>query len=143
MVKSRCIVGLIVSSFIALPLSAADIRFYKINKDQQTDKLWVSKKKSKKPGCHNFRGSPRVFQVVQIGYQSCSLYNAKNCTEDSLVKASHDDIDAYASTLGEGYGWLPSLETNLDSLSDNEAKNKRGVKLRSWKCEYANRELLQ
>jgi len=129
MVKAGLFITLF-SSFIYSPLWAAEsnIRFYKINKHQQTDKLWVSKKKSQLSGCHNFKGSPRIFKIVQVGYEYCSVYQQKDCAEESLVKASHKNIDASASKLQEGYGWLP-----IDRLSETN-NHVQGVKLRSWKC---------
>lgn len=129
MVKKSAITSLIISSISASSLWAADIRFYKINKHQQTDKIWVSKKKSQQSGCHNFRGKPRIFKVVQVGYDFCSLYQEKNCTENALIKASHEGIDAFASRLQEGYGWLPSLNADTTSANSN------GVAIHSWKCQ--------
>jgi len=130
MVKIFTIAFLLLGLSAPHSLQAADIRFYKINKHQQSDRLWVSKKKSTRSGCNNFRGAPRIFKVVQIGYQSCSIYSAKNCSEESLIRARHNGIDAYAKNLSEGFGWQPSTDTALSKQSNDS----RGVKLRSWNC---------
>jgi len=112
MVKTSVIAFFLLGIGFSHSSHAADIRFYKINKHKQTDRLWVSKKKSTQTGCNNFRGAPRIFIIAQIGYQSCSVYSEKNC-------------------LSEGFGWKPSSQQTLES-SDADS---RGVKLRSWNCQ--------
>ena len=117
-------------SLITLLLSnvclAADnqkIRFYKANNKGQTDLIWFTNKKAKKPGCHNFLLKTRVYKAVQFGYQSCVLYSKKNCPAGSEIAVTHKDVDIPTTSLSEGYGWLP------------ESKHRRGAKLRSWSCE--------
>ena len=65
------------------------IRFYKANKHQQNFRIYPSKSKTSESGCHNFKRSRRIAKVVQIGYQSCSIYTEKNCVADSIIKANH------------------------------------------------------
>jgi len=102
------------------------VRFYKENKHKQHIRLYPSKRKTANSGCHNFKRSRRIAKIVQIGYESCSVYTEKNCVADSIIRANHPDQDAYAEKLTEGHGWLPKPQSE---------KDKRGVKLRSWSCQ--------
>ena len=105
---------------------SATIRFYKINKHQQTSKIAVSRKKSSRKGCHNFRFSPRVLTLVQTGFGSCSVFVERNCPETALVKASHSKSDGFAHKLTQGHAWYIEKQTDEDT---------KGVRLRSWSCQ--------
>ena len=102
------------------------IRFYKINKHQQTSKIAVSRKKSSRKGCHNFRFSPRVLTLVQTGFNSCSVFIERNCPETALAKASHSKSDGFTHKLTQGHAWYIEKQTDKDT---------KGVKLRSWSCQ--------
>lgn len=131
-VVKRFVIGLFILGFsVAHSSHAADIRFYKKNKHEQNDRFWISKKKSTQTGCNNFRGAPRIFQIVQVGFQSCSIYSEKNCVAESLIKARHDGADTYSKNLSEGLGWHPSIQNSLNPVGAHP----RGVKLRSWNCQ--------
>jgi len=106
----------------------ATIRFYKINRHQQTSKIKVSKNKTSKAGCHNFRGSPRVLTLVQTGFLSCSVYTEPNCPKTALIKASNSKSDGFSSNLSQGYAWYIKKQTEKDT---------KGVKLSSWSCKQA------
>lgn len=99
-----------------------EIRFYKANKQLQTDKIWFTKKKSKLPGCHNFLKAARVYKLVQIGYSHCEIFTEKNCAEESQNSATRKKGTISAEKLTEGYAWFPVAE------------HKKGAKLRSWQC---------
>ena len=114
------------SSNSANTISTQTVRFYKANKHLQRIRLYPSKNKTGKPGCHNFKRSRRIAEVVQIGYDSCSIYTQKNCDSDSIIKAKHAGQDTYSERLTEGHGWFPKPQSE---------KDRRGVKLRSWSCQ--------
>jgi len=100
------------------------IRFYKINNKDQADKIRFTAKKAGKPGCHNFIKKVRVHRIVQIGYNTCALYSAKNCAAESLVSATRSkEPDQPKGQLAQGYSWFPVDE------------HKRGARLKSWLCE--------
>ena len=137
MVKTALLFSLIAFSASSSLAFSADVRFYKINKHEQTSKIGVTKKKTKQSGCHNFKRSPRVFTLVQTGYQSCSLFSEKNCASQALVTAHKTDSDVYSTLLTEGVSWQPKTIANqdLNALSVKEKKRRtKGVKLRSWSC---------
>jgi hypothetical protein len=67
------------------------IRFYKVNKQIQADRIKYTKKKASKPGCHNFRKKARIFKAVQIGYSQCSVYAKKGCAGESIITVSEED----------------------------------------------------
>ena len=131
MVKALTISAIAISFLVSAATNASNIRFYKLNNKKQSDRLWVSTKKAKQTGCHNFRGSPRIHSIIQVGYQQCTIYSSKNCAEESLIKATHDDIDAFTEKLTEGHAWKTDINTELTSAK----ANLRGVKLRSWNCQ--------
>ena len=112
------------SSTVATELQT--IRFYRANKHQQRIRLTISKNKSNETGCHNFKRSRRIATIVQIGYQTCSIYTKKDCDIESTIRANHSDQGAFSQLLTQGYGWLPKPQSE---------KDQRGVKLRSWSCQ--------
>jgi len=59
------------------------------------------------------------------------LSRLENCAEESLIKTTHDDIDAFTEKLTEGHAWKTDIDTELASAKANS----RGVKLRSWNCQ--------
>ena len=119
-----------------------DVRFYKVNRQIQPDRIRFTANKAALPGCHNFLKRSRIHRAVQIGYTSCSVFADKDCAATSIVAVSRetDDLEAEnldtenletaapvaaratSNTLSEGVGWYP--------VSDH----RRGVKLRSWSC---------
>jgi len=100
------------------------IRFYKINNKEQADKIRFTASKARKPGCHNFIKKVRVHRVVQIGYNACALYSAKNCAKESSVVATRaKEPNQQKTELSQGYSWFPVDE------------HKRGARLKSWSCE--------
>jgi hypothetical protein len=100
-----------------------EIRFYKINKFEQSDRIRFTRKKARNPGCHNFLKKTRVFKAVQFGYDSCTLYSKKECAEGSAIDVTRKKESTPTTTLTQGYGWL------------TESDDKRGAKLRSWACQ--------
>jgi len=100
-----------------------EIRFYEANTHLQTDRVSLHKKKGKTPGCHNFLIRTRVYQANQLGFESCSLYEEKNCAGESVKEVNRTKDETPVTELSQGYSWFP--------IDDNE----RGAILRSWKCE--------
>ena len=120
----------IISSLLCLALAQnvvakerKEIRFYKMNNLQQSDRIRFTRKKARNPGCHNFLKKTRVFKAVQFGYESCTLYSKKDCAEDSVIAVTRKKESTPISNLSQGYGWL------------TESEDKRGAKLRSWTCQ--------
>ena len=106
------------------PLSSnKKIRFYKVNKDLQGDRIMLTSKKSSQLGCHNFVKQVRVHRAVQTGYVACALYQDKDCPLATVVPVSHEKDPRRTYLLTEGLGWLPQSE------------EERGVKVKSWQCE--------
>ena len=103
-----------------------EIRFYEANRNLQTDRVSLTGKKSRQPGCHNFLIRTRVFQVNQIGFSSCSLFEEKDCAPDSIKQVNRTKEQAAVTSLSQGFSWSP--------IDDDE----RGAILRSWKCEIEN-----
>lgn len=99
------------------------IRFYKVNKDLQGDRIMVTSKKSAELGCHNFIKQVRVHRAVQTGFVACSLYQDKDCPITKVVPVSHEKDPRRTYLLTEGLGWLPQSE------------EERGVKVKSWQCD--------
>ena len=101
-----------------------EIRFYKINKDEITQRLRFTIKKSRRPGCHNFLRKARLHKATQFGYASCKVFNKKNCAEESVLQFYREkEPEEPVTELDQGYGWLPVGE------------HKRGEVVRSWYCE--------
>ncbi len=108
----------------ALGKERQDIRFYKINKDEITQKLRFTNRKARKPGCHNFIKRARLHRTVQFGYKVCRVYAKKNCKDESLMSFYREKEPEFKTTeLSQGYGWYPVGE------------HKRGEKVKSWYCE--------
>lgn len=112
----------------SLPLSQAqnrdhrDVRFYKVNKFLQADRIRFTKKKARQLGCHNFLKKSRVHRAVQFGYGACSLFSKKDCPLDSVIAVARKKDDVSTTVMAEGYGWFPQSE------------HPQGSKLRSWYC---------
>lgn len=114
-------------------LIKSTIRFYKINKHQQTTKIRISKRKTKQPGCHNFKRATPVYNAIQTGYMWCQLFTQKNCADGSSVNVSHSKSDTYTQRLSQGYAWQPiSLANNATDTQTNDRQ--QGLKIRSWSC---------
>ena len=104
--------------------SRQDIRFYKANKFLQTDRIWFTKKRAAKPGCHNFVKKARVYKAVQFAYAACYLYSQKDCDADSILHVAREKEETNTTVLLEGYGWFP------------QSDNKRGARVKSWLCTH-------
>lgn len=101
-----------------------DIRFYKINKDNITQKIRFTKRKARKPGCHNFIKKVRLHRTVQIAYKQCQVFAKKNCAADSVISFfNKEEPDLHSTELSQGYGWYPV------------GQNLRGEKVKSWSCQ--------
>ncbi len=98
------------------------IRFYKLNKKEQQNRVLMNNKTAKLTGCHNFLTKARVYRITQIGFEYCSLYQKKNCADDSIVNGLWKEKDS-ASKLTQGGQWLFHQE------------HPRGIKIKSWKCQ--------
>jgi hypothetical protein len=106
------------------PISSnKNIRFYKVNKDMQGDRVMLTKKKTSQLGCHNFIKQVRVHRAVQTGFIACSVYQDKDCPLASAVPVANEKDPRRTYLLTEGLGWLPQSE------------EERGVKVKSWKCD--------
>lgn len=97
------------------------VRFYKLNKKGQQNRLFIRESRLKKPGCHNFSTSPKIYRLTQIGYEYCIVFAKKNCSAGTEITGGWkgDKID---SKLSEGGEWLFTHH------------NKKGVKAKSWSC---------
>lgn len=109
--------------FIAEPVSAKqNIRFYKANKQLQADKISFVGDGVDATGCHNFRSKTRVFKALQIGFKSCSLYNAEDCDVSTLIPVHSEKQVHNTYLLTEGVAWF------------TEDANEQGAIARSWSC---------
>lgn len=105
------------------PVSAKkSIRFYKVNKQLQADRIFLTGNKAAALGCQNFLKKVRVHRAVQIGYVACTLYEKKQCDANSIIAVASEKDPRRTSLLTEGKAWF--------TYSDNP----RGVKLGSWNC---------
>lgn len=100
-----------------------EIRFYKANRQLQTDLIWFTRKKGRLPGCHNFLKKTRVYITKHIGFETCTLFTKKDCAEGSELTATRKKDDSLVTKLSEGYSWQPTSD------------HKRGARIRSWSCE--------
>jgi len=105
--------------------SKQTVRFYKVNRQLQADRLRFTNKAAKKPGCHNFIKKTRVHRLVQLGYESCSLYAKKSCLAESIISAVTEKDKTPVTTLTEGKSWFFDIE------------HRRGTRAKSWYCESA------
>ena len=134
------------------------IRFYKVDRQVQADRIKFTKKKASKAGCHSFRKKARVYKTVQIGYSWCSVYAKKDCASGSIISVSKQDpakedkptprpedsedivgpdnaqselrIDEnLTEEMTEGIAWYPASE------------HKRGAKIGSWNCSLTAKDL--
>lgn len=100
------------------------IRFYKINKDQISQKIAFTNRKARKSGCHNFIKKVRLYKTVQFAYTSCRVYSKKECPEDAIVSFyTEKNSDLHQTDLSQGFGWRPVSE------------HPRGKIVKSWFCE--------
>ena len=104
------------------------IRFYKIDKQEQTSKILFASKRGRQSDCQNFLKKKRVYQVNQFGFANCRLYAEKNCVVDSVIKVTRSKDPTPVENLSQGFSWFPISE------------HKRGVKLRSWQCDLLENE---
>ncbi|MEM7358009.1 MAG: hypothetical protein AAF431_02810 [Pseudomonadota bacterium] len=98
------------------------IRFYKVNKQIQADRIMVTNEKASSAGCQNFLKKVRVHRTVQIGFLACTLYEKKNCDDRYIVTAETEKNPRRSSLLTEGRGWYPHSESD------------RGATVGSWNC---------
>jgi len=102
--------------------SRKNVRFYKVNKALQADRIMLTNKKVSQAGCHNFLKKVRVHRMVQTGYMACSIYANKNCEDLSIVTVATEKDPRRTSLATEGVGWYPQSESE------------RGAKVASWYC---------
>ena len=69
-----------------------------------------------------------MYQANQLGYESCSLYEQRDCAEDSIKQVTRTKDQTPVTELSQGFSWFP-----IDH-------NERGAILRSWKCEVTPEE---
>lgn len=101
-----------------------EIRFYKKNKDESTQKIRFTKRKARKPGCHNFIKKVRLHRTVQFAYKQCQVFAQKNCVDDSVLSFyKSKEPELQITELSQGFGWYP--------VGDHP----RGEKVKSWHCE--------
>ncbi len=106
------------------PISSnQNVRFYKVNKAMQGNRIMVTKKNTSQVGCHNFIKQVRVHRAVQTGFIACSLYQSKDCPLATAVPVANEKDPRKTYLLTEGLGWLPQSEEEL------------GVNIKSWKCD--------
>ena len=134
------------------------IRFYKVNRQIQADRIKFTKKKAAKPGCHNFRKKARVYKTVQIGYSWCALYQKKGCADESIISLSQEDPNEKIDD--ENKPTLPDSEEEQENSANDVSvdenlttemtegiawypvsKHKRGVKIGSWSCFLTAKEV--
>lgn len=119
---------LLISCMIISPSLLADtekyqiIRFYKLNKKQQQNRLVMKEKKLKLSGCHNFFLSPRVYRLTQIGFNYCSLYSEKNCKANTEITGLWKKKSKNMQ-FTEGGRWFFNQNSQY------------GIKAKSWYCE--------
>ena len=127
-IKKYLTVIIISSSLFFLPsLSAtADsrkiIRFYKLNKQDQQNRLLMHESRLKKTGCHNFATSPKVYRLTQIGFEYCYLYTKKNCQSGSEITGVWKE-KKQDKKFTQGGAWFFNQS------------NPRGEKAKSWFCQ--------
>lgn len=106
------------------PISSnQNVRFYKVNKAMQGNRIILTKKKTSQVGCHNFIKQVRVHRAVQTGFIACSLYEGKDCPLTTAVPVAIEKNPRKTYLLTEGLAWLPQSE------------EKFGVNIKSWKCD--------
>lgn len=123
-----CLCSCLILSFSPIHLAYAGddtlkiIRFYKLNSKGQQNRLVIRQSRLKKPGCHNFTTSPKIYRLTQIGYEYCIVFAKKNCSPGTEISGSWkgDELDTKFSQGGE---WL---FTHHDE---------KGVKAKSWSCQ--------
>jgi len=141
------------------------IRFYKVNREIQADRIKFTKKKASQSGCHNFRKKARVYKAVQIGYSGCSLYAKKGCAGESIITVSQkepidqaeinnksifpkwgrDDIEK-TKEQEKSVAELPIDESLTGEMTEGIAwypvsVHRRGAKIGSWSCSVTTKEL--
>ena len=64
------------------------IRFYKLNKKEQQNRLLIRESHLRKTGCHNFTTTPTIYRLTQIGFEYCAIYVKKDCPAGTEVMGS-------------------------------------------------------
>lgn len=130
--KLLSVVGFLCISLSAPTLSSINsaeaaskktVRFYKVNRQLQADRLRFTNKAASKPGCHNFIKKTRVHRLVQLGYERCSLYAKKSCLAESIINGVTEKDKTPVTDLTQGKSWFFDIE------------HKRGTRAKSWYCE--------
>lgn len=98
------------------------VRIYKLNSKDQSVRIQMRDKTTKTSGCHNFITKPKVSRIIQIGFESCSLYSAKNCPVDAAIEGQWKEKDK-ATKLTQGGQWLFTYD------------DPKGIKAKSWSCQ--------
>ena len=120
--------AILLISLPSLAKQKPQIRFYKIDKQEQTSKILFASKRGRQSDCQNFLKRKRVYQVNQFGFANCRLYAEKHCVADSVIQVTRSKDLTPVENLSQGFSWFPISE------------HKRGVKLRSWQCDLPKEE---
>ena len=110
------------------PPSEAEIRFYRLNEQQQQRELLLVPGSSQ-AGCHNLPLARVVYRVAQVGFEFCEIFEKSDCapgTEHYLRwSATTKDASKNQSTIRvtPGAKWL-FAETDE-------------VKVGSWSCQLS------
>lgn len=99
---------------------AADFRMYTANSYLQQRQVTMVRN-TDEPGCHNLITKRRIYRVAQIGFESCTVYSAKDCAEGTEIAVSWKNKKEPKTVFTRGARWFLPGE--------------RGSKMASWKCE--------
>lgn len=123
-----CLIAIVVSfSIIATHSLYADnktnkiIRFYKLNKQKQQNRLLIRESRLSKTGCHNFATTPTIYRLTQIGFEYCVIYAKKDCPAGTEIMGSWKDKKRDIK-LTQGGTWFFNQHSP------------RGEKAKSWYC---------
>lgn len=106
---------------VAADLAWSEIRFYRMRRDGNIEKLHLVRGTAK-PGCHNLGSFRRVHQVTVLEFSSCTLYRKPDCPAGEEITAYWKKKPDRAETrLTEGSRWFLDPEGN--------------VAVRAWRCE--------
>jgi len=97
------------------------IRIYKLNSKDQSVRIQMLDKTANASGCHNFLTKPKVSRITQIGFESCTLYSAKDCPAEAAIEGQWKEKDKMTK-LTQGGKWLFTYD------------DPKGVKAKSWSC---------
>lgn len=122
----------------AIGAEKTQVRLYKINKYGQGHRVWFTTKQSRLFGCHNLKmKSTTVHRLVHFGFESCTLFSAKDCAPGSEVTARLGDDEPEQTVLTEGHSWFLGVEEKDEDFA-KYTKDERGKTVRSWRCNIKN-----